>query len=134
MKSKLMVGLSGTVAFLMLSSLLLAHHSVTWAERGRETKVTGTVVEFNFTNPHIIMIVTGKIEGDPKSIVQRWTVETTAPARAIRAGWTKSTFKAGDEITVIGARSKDGKPLMDSNKFIVNGKEVTADRDDGYVR
>ena len=52
-----MVGVSAVVSgFLGASGLLLAHHSVNWAERN-ETTITGTVVEFSFINPHAMMVV-----------------------------------------------------------------------------
>lgn len=114
--------------FLMVASFLSAHHSVTWAERNKETTIKGSVVEFNFTNPHVILVVQAP---DEKGVMQKWTVESASPARLRRAGWTKATIKPGDQITVIGGRAKDGSLLLDAHKFVVNGKEVGVERDSG---
>src|SRR5262245_35737457 len=98
------------------TGLLLAHHSVNWAERA-ETTITGTVVEFSFTNPHTMMVIQAK-DG------QKWSIESSSPARLRRAGWTRTTVKAGDQIVVTGGKAKDGSLLMNAHKFVVNGKEV----------
>ena len=123
MKIKLVVVSAVVSVFLGTTGLLLAHHSVNWAER-TETTITGTVVEFSFTNPHTMMVVQGK-DG------QKWSIESSSPARLRRAGWTKSTVKAGDQIVVSGGKAKDGSFLMNAHKFVVNGKEVAMERDDG---
>ena len=123
MKIKLVVVSAVVSVFLGTIGLLLAHHSVNWAER-TETTITGTVVEFSFTNPHTMMVVQAK-DG------QKWSIESSSPARLRRAGWTKSTVKAGDQIVVSGGKAKDGSFLMNAHKFVVNGKEVAMERDDG---
>ena len=122
MKIKMVVVLAVVGAFLGVTGLLSAHHSVNWAERN-ETTITGTVVEFNFTNPHAMMVVQAK-DG------QKWSIESSSPARLRRAGWNRNTVKSGDQIVVTGGRAKDGSLLMNAHKFVVNGKEVAMQRDD----
>jgi hypothetical protein len=123
MKIKVAVVAAVVSGSLGLTGLLFAHHSISWAERD-ETTIIGTVVEFNFTNPHAMMVVQAK-DG------QKWNIESSSPARLRRAGWNRNTVKAGDQIVVTGGKAKDGSALMNAHKFVVNGKEVAMERDDG---
>jgi hypothetical protein len=122
MKIQMAVVSAFMVGVLALTGQLLGHHSVNWAER-TESTITGTVVEFSFTNPHAMMVVQAK-DG------QKWSIESSSPARLRRAGWTRATVKAGDQIVVTGGKAKDGSLLMNAHKFVVNGKEVAMERDD----
>jgi hypothetical protein len=43
-----------------------------------------------------------------------------------RAGWRRDTVKAGEEITLIGNRAKDGRPFLHLSKLVfANGQELT---------
>ena len=127
MKRKLAVISAVMCGCLGITGLLFGHHSINWAERN-ETSINGTVVEFSFTNPHAMLVVQAT-DG------QKWSIETSSPARLRRAGWTRNTLKPGDKIVVTGGKAKDGSPLMNAHKFVVNGKEVNMERDDGeYAR
>jgi hypothetical protein len=43
-----------------------------------------------------------------------------------RKGWRKDTVKSGDEITLVGRPSKDGKPSMLLTKAVLaNGQELS---------
>jgi hypothetical protein len=77
--------------------------------------VTGTVTDFQFTNPHVLVYFeakTGKGEPDP------WQGELTSPNRLGRVGWTKRTLKPGDSITVTGMSAKSGKHSLWIQKII----------------
>jgi hypothetical protein len=121
-KIKLAVISTVVIGFLAVTSLSFGHHSINWAERN-ESSITGTVVEFHFTNPHAMLVVQAK-DG------VKWNIETSSPARLRRAGWNRNTLKAGQPIEVIGGKAKDGSPLMNAHRFIVNGKEVSMERDE----
>jgi hypothetical protein len=123
---KLAVVSTLVIGFLGVTGLLFGHHSINWAERTDST-IVGTVVEFHFTNPHAMLVVQAK-DG------VKWSIETSSPARLRRAGWNRNTLKAGQPIEVTGGKAKDGSPLMNAHKFVVNGKEVSMERDEpGYI-
>jgi hypothetical protein len=44
--------------------------------------------------------------------IERWSIESESPNLLARLGWTKDSMKAGDRITAIGGRAKDGSRRM----------------------
>lgn len=87
-----------------------AHHSfAVYFDARKEVTVRGKVTAFRFTNPHgtIVLNVT-----DAQGNVREWRAETNAPVVLQRRGWTRATVKPGDEITIQGWPSRDGKPYM----------------------
>ncbi|HEY5622372.1 MAG TPA: DUF6152 family protein [Gammaproteobacteria bacterium] len=101
-----------TPAIVMLAALAmppaLAHHGQ--AAYTRETvTLQATVTEFRFINPHAqlafdVETASGKVE--------RWTGAMTAPNKLARAGWTKTTLKPGDEITITGRPGRNDAHAM----------------------
>src|SRR5262249_1722559 len=54
----------------------------------------------------------------------KWQGELTSPNHLERAGWTKSTIKVGDEVTMSGSALKSGTPAMQIRKLSKNGELV----------
>jgi hypothetical protein len=97
-------------ALLLCACAAQAHHSFAAFFEGSQTvKLTGKVTAFRFTNPHgiIALEVTG-----PDGAVKQWAAETNSPAVLMRRGWTRTSVKPGDTITVEGWPSRDGKPYL----------------------
>ena len=117
------------MSFLMMSLILLLHHGTGTYDSTKSVTLTGTVTEFAFTNPHAALYVDVK---DEKGNVKNWAVEMNSPGVLSRAGWTKRTFKVGDQITITVRPSKAGTPVGLINRaqpVLVNGKQVlSADR------
>jgi hypothetical protein len=87
-----------------------AHHSfAAFFNPDKTVSIKGSVVSFAFKNPHgvILLDVPGK---DGK--VERWAVETNAPVVLQRRGWTRSSIKPGEVVTIDGWPSRDGKPYV----------------------
>ena len=99
------------VGLSVISSPVLAHHG--FAGRYDEEKpftVQGTVLEFQFINPHSAIIFEAK---DQSGAMQRWHAELGGANALHRAdGWTKDTLKPGDKITILGPRNKNGSNDM----------------------
>ena len=93
-----------------LPAAAVAHHSfAVYFDSSKEVKITGKVTAFRFTNPHgtVVVDVTG---ADGR--VREWRAETNAPTVLQRRGWTRTSIKAGQQITIEGWPSRDGKPYM----------------------
>lgn len=75
-----------------------AHHSFAMYDNDKVVAVEGTVKEFLWANPHVVLRVQGTSAAD--SAEQLWTLELTAPGQLSRNGWTHSTLKAGDKVKV----------------------------------
>ena len=68
----------------------------------------GTVTEFQWRNPHVYVMYDVK---DALGNVVNWGAETHSPIVCENEdGWTKSTLKPGDKITVSVYPSKIGTP------------------------
>lgn len=80
------------------------HHSVLPYDGVTKTTIEGTVVRVLWQNPHTLIVVS---VGD-----HRWTIESEGSLILQRLGWTSDSLKAGDKVTVTGARAKDGRRLM----------------------
>jgi len=121
MKSKALVFLAMAAGLLTVSSPLLSHHGMSWADNEHPITVTGTVVSFAFVNPHVQMVMDVK---NAEGTVDRWDIEMPAPETLHRAGWTASSIKVGDTVAASGGPAKDGRHLMASRKYKVNGVEL----------
>jgi hypothetical protein len=109
------------LVLLTTASAALAHHSFAVFDRTKKVTLTGTVKDFQWTNPHAWIQV--DVAGD-KGQSTEWGVECGSPNMMARTGWKKTTLKAGDRITVIV------NPLLDGR---TNGSLVTATLADGTV-
>jgi hypothetical protein len=109
--------LSATVCgALALSSVeLRAHHSFA-AEFDSNKVVTlnGVVTKVEWTNPHTYFHVDVT---DDQGKVTNWAVEGGAPNALYRAGWKPTSLKAGDRVTIVGSRAKDGSNLANATSF-----------------
>ena len=112
MKSKLLaIFCFLAVSLFVVESPVPAHHG--FAGRYDEEHpftVQGTVLEFEFINPHSAIIFEAKDQG---GAMQRWHAELGGANALHRAdGWTKDTLKPGDKVTIVGPRNKNGSNDM----------------------
>jgi hypothetical protein len=92
---------------LVLSAPAWVHHSGAMFDRTQQTMITGTVTEFQWTNPHSSFKV--EVPGtDGKSEI--WSIEMNGPNNLVRAGWKRSSIKPGDKVTVTINPLRDGRP------------------------
>ena len=94
-----------SLAGISASATSLAHHSTSMFEPEKRVTLTGTVKEFQWTNPHAWIQVTVKT---PDGTSTDWSFECGSPNTLSRQGWKPSTLKPGDEITVVANPMKDG--------------------------
>ena len=83
----------------------LSHHSNVAFEVTKVLTVTGIVKEFKWMNPHTWINMTAD---DGKGNKVEWAIEGRAPTVLLRSGWTKTSIKPGDAITVDYSPAKDG--------------------------
>jgi hypothetical protein len=102
---------------------LAAHHSTVPFDSTKQTTLTGIVKEFDWTNPHTWIWI--NVPND-KGGMDLWGVEGMSPNYLGRRGWTKSTIKPGEKITIVGRPMKDGsKAAMFMSATLANGKVMT---------
>jgi hypothetical protein len=96
------------VGVLLVSVPLIAHHGAAALDTGKEITLRGTVTEWIWSNPHCFLKFDAK---DDTGSVRNWAVETQNPTSMTQRGWSRSSFKVGDEVTVIIEPVKNGQPV-----------------------
>jgi len=93
--------------FSALASPVLAHHgNAAWSTE--EVTLKGTLVEYSWRNPHVLLFWTTK---DDAGKTVQWTGEVGSPASMMADdGWTKDTLKPGDELILVLRPAKSGAP------------------------
>jgi hypothetical protein len=92
-----------------------AHHSFSAFDMANTKNITGTVKQVDWTNPHIWIWVD---VANAKGGADTFGFEGMSPNYLGRRGWTKSTLKTGDKITVSFRPMRDGS----NGGMFVNGK------------
>jgi hypothetical protein len=124
MTRKLTVILGAAVVLLLVAGPMFAHHGAAAYDTSQNTTLKGTVVEFDFINPHCQLFIN---VADESGALVKWDGEFTNPGTLHRRGWTKDMFKPGDQITMIGNRAKNGANVIRVMKLqMADGKEITA--------
>jgi len=95
-------------ALLLAAIPVWAHHSFAMFELTKDVTYTGTVMEYNWENPHTHIIVKVDPGAKDPSTVGTWDIEGGATNIMGRQGWTRATYKVGDPITVVAHPMKDG--------------------------
>jgi hypothetical protein len=96
----------------------MAHHSPVMFDQTREVTLTGTVREFQWTNPHsYIQLLVKNDQGQE----EEWSLEMGASVYLYNLGWRPSSVKPGDTLTVTVA------PLRKGGNGGLLLKAVTAD-------
>jgi len=107
-----------TAAIGVASTLhISAHHSFT-AEYDikKPISMTGTVTSVEWQNPHTWFYIDVK---DDAGNVTNWGMELASPNLLVRNGWTKSTLKTGDVVSVEGYGSKDAKNIGNARTIVI---------------
>jgi hypothetical protein len=127
MKSKLLVALATVGSLALFSSAAPAHHGVAGYDLNKTVTLHGTVTKFDWSNPHVVLYLDAKNEAGE---MQHWTIEFASPVHMVRAGWSKSSMKTGDDIVIETHPSRNGAPIGITStitfilKTVVNGQPL----------
>ena len=103
---------------------LLAHHGAAALDTGKEMTLKGTVTEWIWSNPHCFLQFDAK---DNTGKVRNWAVETQNPTAMTQRGWSRTMFKAGDEVTATFEPVKNGQPIGRLLTVVLpNGQKLVA--------
>jgi|TARA_R100001143_G_scaffold62929_3_gene67620 hypothetical protein len=93
-----------------------AHHGWSWAEE-EQSELKGTITEISMAPPHPALRVKDQ-EG------RVWQVDLGNPNQTQRSGFSGDTAKVGDDITVLGNRTKEpNKAHIKAVRITVGGKQ-----------
>jgi hypothetical protein len=100
---------------------LLAHHGAASFDSAKMVTVKGTVTEYVWSNPHVLVKVDAKDESGGNT---HWVLEAWNPVTQTGRGWTKNTFKPGDEVILEIFKAKNNQPIGEiRGRIVINGKE-----------
>ena len=122
---RLLVG-SLAVILLWMTSLVTAHHSPAVFDRTKEIKLVGVVKEFKWSNPHSWIELDVRNE---KGVVETWGVEMNPPSYLIKAGWKRTSIKAGDEVTIMVHPLRNGEKGGQFRSITLPNGQVLGERD-----
>ena len=123
MKDRLRVFLFSAAALLVVAGSAFSHHGTAAYDTTKTVTVSGTVTEFRFTNPHVLIFWEAKGEAGK---LEKWSGERGGPnSMARNAGWSSRTMKPGDQVTISGRPSKNGTNTIAVSKIILNGQELS---------
>jgi hypothetical protein len=112
------------LSVLLVSVPLLAHHGAAALDTGKEITLKGTVTEWIWSNPHCFLQFDAK---DDSGTVRNWAVETQNPTAMTQRGFSRTLFKAGDEVTVVIEPVKNGQPIGRLlTVLLANGQKLVA--------
>ena len=107
--------------FLAASSPLLAHHGNASYDTGKTVTLRGTVTAFIWANPHVFLRVDAK---DESGNTLHWVIEAENVVTQAGKGWSNSTFKPGDEVSIDATPAKNGQPIgRFRGRIVINGQE-----------
>ena len=101
---------------------LFGHHSAAMFDNTKVVEISGTIKEFQWTNPHVWIQVNVQA---PSGVREEWSIEGGGPNTLSRQGWRPTSFKAGETVgfrvnpmrdgthagLFIGAKFSDAKTL-----------------------
>ena len=99
--------------FTMFAPAARAHHSGAMFDDKKEVTLTGTIKEFQYTNPHSWLLVDVK---GPDGKVTTWGFEAEGPTTLLRAGIRRTDLMPGMEVIITGHPMRDGRPAATLTK------------------
>ena len=99
-----------------------AHHSFAMFDRAKVANMSGTVKEYEWTNPHVwIHVTVADAQGTPRE----WSFEMQSVQQDAAAGWRPDSVKPGDKVSIEYHPLKDGSrggQLMSA--ILANGQSL----------
>lgn len=101
------VGLAAALALSLGATEVAAHHSFAMFDMTKKVTVSGTIRQFQWTNPHsYIQLMTRDASG--KEV--EWSMEMGAPMYLYARGWRPSTLRPGMQVNITINPLRNGKP------------------------
>jgi hypothetical protein len=108
-------GRRGGIASLALTAAMLfvasgsagAHHSTAMYDAANPIELAGTVLEWQFGNPHCVIMLEVEVDGE-KTV---WTLEGMSPNVLFRQGWRPDSLKPGDRLIATVNPLHSGAPV-----------------------
>jgi acyl-coenzyme A thioesterase PaaI-like protein len=102
-----------------------AHHSfAAQYDASKPVTLTGKVTKVEWTNPHARVYV--DVKADDGKVVN-WNLELASPNVLKRAGWSSTSLKQGDQVTIEGSLARSGANMANARTVVLaDGTRVFA--------
>jgi DNA/RNA endonuclease YhcR with UshA esterase domain len=113
---------TAVLLFLVTAQTASAHHSTSMYDMEHPSTFKGIVTRVEWTNPHGYIYLNVK---NDKGGLDEWAMEINSPNFLRHNGWTSTTVKPGDVITVNGGAAKSGaKTMRCTSVILADGTEL----------
>jgi Family of unknown function (DUF6152) len=104
-----------------VSAPVFAHHGNASYDYSKTVTLKGTVTKWVWANPHSLLFFDVK---DEKGDTVHWVAEAGNPVDMLRDGWTATSLKTGDEMTIDVMPSKNGAAVGRIRQVRLNDGKV----------
>ena len=111
--------------FLVLSAAATAHHAVSVEfDPGQHLTFEGVVTKVEWSNPHVYFYAEIR-NRDGKSA--NWVFEAAGPHQLARLGWSRTSLKTGDRVTVVACPARGGAHVASARSVLAaDGRKMIA--------
>jgi hypothetical protein len=132
MKTRVLISVALIAFLLTVCGPMLAHHGASAYDMSKPLTLKGAVVtKYSWINPHALIFFDYT---DDKGNVQHWTTEIGSPSAVSLLGWSRTTLKPGDVITVYVFQSKSSLSVGRLNKVVLADGTLLRDSQTGGDR
>jgi hypothetical protein len=116
--------LLAVIGIVLLSGALQAHHGAASFDPDQKLSVKGTVTEWLWANPHCFLKI--DVKDEKTGAVVNWSVEFGNPTDISIRGFRRSSFKVGDEVSIVLQPVRNGSPVarVMGEVVLANGQKL----------
>jgi len=129
MKTKMVMPVALIAGLMVTSSVTVAHHGAAAYDMSKPVVLKDAVIQqLVWINPHPLIKADYK---DDQGNVQHWTMEMGSIPASQLIGWSRTTLKPGDVVTLYFWQAKSGAPVGRFNKVVLADGTIMRDTQTG---
>ena len=121
MRNRLVTAAVVAIGLLVVSVPIGAHYGNAAIDIDKGITLKGTVTGWTWSNPHCLLQFDVK---DDNGQAVDWVVETSNPPDMTNCGWSRNSFKIGDQVTVTAQPARSGRPVGPVVRVVLPGGQV----------